>query len=364
MAPKTGNMQLLRWKSLRILLTDIFVWVLAMVVFVILRFYPTFEIPLLATDPAIDFDFTMWLGIQAGLFLGVIYGFVDIFLDQQWLRKRSFGSILLIKGIIHLLIIFLVSIEARVEAFDKMGIEITREMMSSSIINPRILIILLYTTMVSFILNFSRQINLKFGPGNLAKFLTGKFHHPKEELRIFMFLDMKASTTIAENLGHVKFGELVQDCFSDLTVVVYRQAEIYQYVGDEAILYWEVNKGLHHCNCLMAFFDYMKQLKSRESYYLKKYGVCPEFKAGINIGEVTVAEVGDIKRDLAFLGDTMNTAARIEGQCNIYNKNLLISEALHHQLPECQFLKRTFVASLELEGKQQSMGVFSVELMS
>jgi len=357
-------MRLFRRQSLGVFITDIIVWVLAMVVFVVLRFYPTFEKPLLAIDPVTDFNFTLWLGIQAGLFLGVIYGLVDVFLDQQWLRKRSFGSILIIKGIIHLLIILAVSIVARVEAFDKMGIELTREMMRSSIIDPSMLIILLYTTLVSFVLNFTRQINLKFGPGNLAKFLTGKFHHPKEELRIFMFLDMKASTTIAENLGHVKFGELVQDCFSDLTVVVNCHAQVYQYVGDEAILYWEVNKGLHHCNCLMAFFEYMKQLKSRESYYLKKYGVCPDFKAGINIGEVTVAEVGDIKRDLTFLGDTMNTAARIEGLCNAYQKVLLISETLHNQLPESEFLKRTFVDNLALEGKQQSIGVYSVELLS
>lgn len=356
-------MRLFRKQNFAILITDIVVWVFAMVVFVILRFYPTFEKPLLATDPTIDFDFTMWLGIQAGLFLGVIYGFVDIFLDKQWLRKRSFGSILLIKGIIHLLIIILVSIEVRVEAFDKMGIELTREMMRSSIIDPSMLIILLYTTLVSFVLNFTRQINLKFGPGNLAKFLTGKFHHPKEELRIFMFLDMKASTTIAENLGHVKFGELVQDCFSDLTVVVNRQAEVYQYVGDEAILYWEVEKGKHQCNCLMAFFDFTSKLKEREHYYKETYGISPEFKAGANIGEVIVMEVGDIKRDLTFLGDTMNTAARIEGLCNAYQKDLLISESLHNQLPECELLKRTFVDNLELEGKQQLIGVYSVELM-
>jgi adenylate cyclase len=356
-------MRLFRKQNFAILITDVIVWVLAMVIFVILRFYPTYD-PFEATQALDYFELMIWLGVQAGLILGVVYGVVDVLLDQRWLRKRSFGSILMIKGCIHLMVILAVSIIVRVEAFDKMEIEFTREMMRTSIVNPGFLIIILYTTMVSFVLNFGRQINLKFGPGNLAKFLTGKFHHPKEELRIFMFLDMKASTTIAENLGHVKFGELVQDCFSDLTVVVNCQAEVYQYVGDEAILYWEVKKGLHHCNCLMAFFDYMKQLKSRESYYLKKYGVCPDFKAGINIGEVTVAEVGDIKRDLAFLGDTMNTAARIEGQCNIYNKNLLISEALHDQLPECQFLKRTFVASLELEGKQQSIGIFSVELLS
>jgi len=156
-------MRLFRRQSLGVFITDIIVWVLAMVVFVVLRFYPTFEKPLLAIDPVTDFNFTLWLGIQAGLFLGVIYGLVDVFLDQQWLRKRSFGSILIIKGIIHLLIILAVSIVARVEAFDKMGIELTREMMRSSIIDPSMLIILLYTTLVSFVANQSQIWSWKSG---------------------------------------------------------------------------------------------------------------------------------------------------------------------------------------------------------
>lgn len=354
-------MRLFRRQSLQIVITDIIVWVLAMMVFMVLRFFPTHENPLEATTRTVDFGFTLRLGILAGLILGVTYGIVDVFLDRRWLRRRSFGSILLIKGIIHLLIIIAAILVVRVVAYDKMGIELTRELIQTSLINPGMIIILCYTTLISFGLNFSRQINLKFGPGNLTKFLSGKFHHPKEERRIFMFLDMRDSTAIAENLGHLKFSQLVQDCFSDLTVVVNRLTEVYQYVGDEAILYWEVDKGLNHCNCLMAFYDYMAQLKDREQYYLKEYGVTPEFKAGINIGQVIVTEVGDIKRDLAFLGDTMNTAARIEGQCNIFQKDLLISEALHQQLPECRLLKRTFIATLELEGKKQSIGIYSVE---
>ena len=326
-------MSILRSKSLRIFITDIVVWVIALVVFGILRFYPTLDDVIGTREHLLDLQFTLWLGVQAGLTLGVIYGFVDVLLDQRWLRKRSFGSILMIKGAIHLIIILLISILVRIEAVDKMEIEITREALRSSIITSQTLILLFYTTLVSFILNFSRQITLKFGPGNLTKFLTGRFHKPKEEVRIFMFLDMRDSTTYAEKLGHVKFGELIQDCFSDLTVIENRQAEVYQYVGDEAIIYWEVEKGLHHCNCIMACFDFANQLKSRDDHYQNKYGVSPVFKAGVNIGEVTVTEIGDIKRDLAFLGDTMNTAARIQDQCNKYQKDLLISEALHNQLP-------------------------------
>jgi adenylate cyclase len=35
--------------------------------------------------------------------------------------------------------------------------------------------------------------------------------------------------------------------------------------------------------------------------------------------------VGDIKRDIAYHGDTLNTAARIQSVCNQYNKRFLTS---------------------------------------
>ena len=354
-------MQLLRKRNISIIVTDLIVWMVAMAVFVILRFSPVFSGPeITVPKPDIEFKYWMYFGLQIGVFLGVVYGLVDIFLDQNWLRKRSYGSILIIKGIIHFFIIILISVLIRVEAFDQFDIELTRETLRNSLINPGLIIILGYTTMVSFFLNFSRQINLKFGPGNLWKFITGRFHHPKEEERIFMFLDMKGSTTIAEALGHVKFGELVQDCFSDLSVVRNKEAEVYQYVGDEAILYWEVENGLRNCNCLLAFFEYNLLLKSKSDYYQKTYGVIPEFKAGVNIGAVTVTEVGDIKRDLAFLGDTMNTAARIESECNKHNTSLLISELLHQRLPASNRITRTLVDQLVLRGKTQTIGMYSV----
>jgi len=357
-------MRLLRWQSLRILITDVVVWVFAMVLFVFLRYYDKHngEVMIPAAEPVLSFNYTLWLGIQSGLILGLVYGIVDIFLDQHWLRKRSYATVLITKALLHFAIILSLSIFLRVEAFEVMGIELTPRQLGNSLANPGVVIIFLYTTLVNFTINFIRQITLKFGPGNLTKFLTGKFHHPKEELRIFMFLDMKDSTAHAERLGHVQFGELIQDCFSDLTVVENHQAEVYQYVGDEAIIYWEVDKGLKNRNCIMSYFDFKQRLEVRSNYYLEKYGVQPEFKAGMNIGPVTITEIGDIKRDLAFLGDTMNTAARIQDLCNQYGAELLISGSLSAQLPGPSNLELIQVDHLELKGKQQSVGIFSVAL--
>jgi len=356
---------LIQNRKLRIFLTDVVLWITAMLFYVVIRFYDPLEnVAGFDTEHHRLFEFPLMLqfGLEAGIILGIVYGTVDIILDQHWLRKRSYGSVLLIKSGIHLSIILALSFWIRVEAFQRMDIEITSASMQSAMVNPGVLIALLYTTFISFLLNFTRQITLKFGPGNLTKFITGRFHQPREEYRIFMFIDMKDSTTHAELLGHVKFAELVQDCFSDLTVVEKYRAEVYQYVGDEAVLYWDVEKGLESLNCVMAFFAYAAELKRRNNYYQGKYGLTPAFKAGAHLGLVTVTEIGDIKRDLAFLGDTMNTAARIQGLCNQFGQNLLISENLLSRLPKSSKIHSNEIGQLTLKGKKEPIGVFAVEL--
>ncbi|MHC4457755.1 MAG: adenylate/guanylate cyclase domain-containing protein, partial [Planctomycetota bacterium] len=86
---------------------------------------------------------------------------------------------------------------------------------------------------------FILQVSDKFGQGVLISFLLGKYHRPKEDDRIFMFMDLKSSTTYAEKLGHIKYSQFIQDCFFDITDVITKyDAKIYQYVGDEVVLSW------------------------------------------------------------------------------------------------------------------------------
>ncbi len=52
----------------------------------------------------------------------------------------------------------------------------------------------------------------------------------------------------------------------------------------------------------------------------------PVFKAGLHGGTVMVAEVGILKKEIAFHGDTINTAARIQALCNEKDKIFLASD--------------------------------------
>jgi adenylate cyclase len=59
--------------------------------------------------------------------------------------------------------------------------------------------------------------------------------------------------------------------------------------------------------------------------YKGKFRVVPDFKAGFHVGKVTTGEIGEIKKGIIFIGDTLNATSRIQGLCNTYNVDILIS---------------------------------------
>ena len=131
-------------------------------------------------------------------------------------------------------------------------------------------------------------VNDKYGPGIFVSFLLGKYFHPKREERIFMFLDLRGATTIAEQLGESKYFNFLKDVFRDATPeILSSKGEIYQYVGDEIVISWKKDSGTLNANCLQCFFDIQQKLLDKASYYRENYnGIVPEFKAGLHFGFV------------------------------------------------------------------------------
>jgi adenylate cyclase len=81
------------------------------------------------------------------------------------------------------------------------------------------------------------QIRRLHRPGDLIKYVLGKYHRPEEIIKIFLFIDLKSSTTIAEKLGNLRYSEFLIDYYDDMTdAILMSKAEIYQYIGDEVVL--------------------------------------------------------------------------------------------------------------------------------
>ena len=205
---------------------------------------------------------------------------------------------------------------------------------------------------------FMLQVSDKFGPGILWKLITGRYYHPREEQRIFMFLDLQSSTTIAEQLGHRRFFELLRELYQDITLPITEcDGEIYQYVGDEVIVSWPPARGLQDGNCVRCFFRIDEAVGSKRSEYLLRFGVAPMFKAGLHLGAATIGEIGVVKKDIVFSGDVLNTTARIQGECNRHRVNLLASSDLLEHLRVDDAFHALPIGAIPLRGKSEPLAL-------
>ncbi|MCB0632362.1 MAG: adenylate/guanylate cyclase domain-containing protein [Saprospiraceae bacterium] len=297
---------------------------------------------------------------------GLIGGVFIVFFVRRWIRSRSYAFGLLAGVAVYIVLFFLLtclqnyfvisSIWDGTGSFFAAYVEgLADYFFSLEFVRyfPFWLLVLTGTLIVLFISD-------KYGPGILKKFLLGKYFQAKSEERIFMFLDLKGSTTIAEKLGESRYFNFIQQVFKDVTsVLLDTKAEVYQYVGDEIVLTWKVKQGIEDDNCIRCFQEIQKLLQEAAPEYQKQFGAIPEFKAGIHVGTAIVGEVGVIKRDIAYSGDVLNTTARIQSRCNEFGTTLLISGDLLDRFPEGH-LSPVSIGQVELRGKAETVALYSL----
>jgi adenylate cyclase len=300
--------------------------------------------------------------VLIGLPLGLAFGVLELFLfskAERRTRRWSFTKIALFKILLYTTTIYVVTVTLMFIAGLFEGRNISELLTSMSSVEQLVLVV--YTLTIYSLLVFFLQINQLLGEGILWKFIGGKYHKPREEERIFMFLDMKSSTTIAEQLGHVRFYTLLDELFHEISQpVLQTKAEIYQYVGDEVVLTWEVQQGLENANCLKTFFMFQENLLRNNRHYLKEFGVTPAFKAGLHFGKVISAQIGDLKREIVYNGDVLNTTARIRDACTKYQRDCLVSGMLMNQLKPTNGFQWERIDVVTLRGKETEVEIFSV----
>lgn len=300
-----------------------------------------------------------------GLFFGIWFIVVNRISERWRLERLGFGRIILVKSGIYLagFGLIMVLVFQIVNALGYYPEDVLESVSFSSSI--KLMIGLIFVTMVLqiFLLNFILQSVKNMGHYNLESFLTGKYNKPVIEDRTFLFVDLKSSTSHAEKLGYLVYSQMIKDCIDDINVLLTKyKAEVYQYVGDEIVLTWKTDIALEDLNFIEIFFAFENRLKKRAKHYLKRYDTLPLFKAGANSGRVTATEVGIINRDLAFHGDVLNTAARLQELCNKLERPLLISNHLKHQIGNIYSIPYEFQpkGSHQLKGKNEFVDVFAV----
>lgn len=316
--------------------------------------------------PDYEFNFVFNINIFSAFLAGIISGSLLIFYLRERFRKASFGFAILINALIISTLnvaisavsyTLFIAFKLRLGLFHPEVLELSSRLIQDTMFYKKLLF-WFFLVMLTII---GLHVNEKYGQGILGKLIMGKYLRPREEERIFMFVDIRSSTTIAEQLGHLRFFELLNDFYRDLTnPIIYKSGEIYQYVGDEIVVSWPMKEGLQNASCLRCFYDIKATLETLSGEYKKKYGLVPVVKAGLHCGLVTTGEIGVIKKDIVFSGDVMNTTSRIQAQCNRFGVDILLSKTLLDKLklPPDEFPRKR-VGMIELRGRRQKVELYS-----
>ncbi|HEY9049389.1 MAG TPA: adenylate/guanylate cyclase domain-containing protein [Ohtaekwangia sp.] len=205
------------------------------------------------------------------------------------------------------------------------------------------------------------QINSKFGYGAFWNIIRGKYQVPVAERRIFMFLDLNQSTSIAERLGNETYHSFLKDFFYDITnPVLDCRGSIYQYVGDEVVISWRMKEG-DEANCLRCFFQLRQFIETRKEKYLSRYGIVPTFRAGVHCGDIVAGEVGIVKRDITYSGDVLNTTSRIQGMCRQFQVELVVSHNVLHGVSLHDLIEPRELGTIKLRGKENELLLYTIK---
>jgi adenylate cyclase len=196
----------------------------------------------------------------------------------------------------------------------------------------------------------------------LFNYFMGKYYHPKQEERIFLFVDLKASTTIAEKLGNFDFHAFLKSYFADIAKpIAITGGDIYEYAGDEVIVTWPKQEKHSARKCLSCFNLMKKAVARRSEFYQKTYGFVPTFRGGGHVGAVLVGEIGVYRRKIIYAGDVLNTCARIIAEGNKRNQECVISEDLYQLLqPYFADYHFEFLGKTLFKGKQTEVAIYAV----
>jgi adenylate cyclase len=274
---------------------------------------------------------------------------------RAWFQHLGFWQDLALSSVI-VLALFLVG-----RAAGLMATSLSPARFLTSFTERHLIYALPFFAVLAVTIQFVRQMNRMIGANVLGYFVAGVYRRPKAEERIFLFLDLEGSTQLAERLGSARYFELLRRFVDDLTEpVLETEGEIYQYAGDEIVITWPSEVGLRAANCVRCFFEIRAAVGRHAARYEREFGVVPRFRGGLHGGIVTAGELGDLKQQIVFVGDILNTAARLEEYAKRTGLDLVASGALLGRLTLPPDVEATRCGELALRGKESRVAAYGL----
>jgi adenylate cyclase len=223
---------------------------------------------------------------------------------------------------------------------------------------PRIIAIaLIFSALVSTAFELTRLI----GGRVLVNIILARYRRPAREDRVLMFVDLVGSTSLAEVMGELRVHEFLTRFFFDIDEpIVAHGGEVHTYVGDEVIVTWPLGVQVSQGCCFDCFFAIEDKIASRAGSYQQQFGAVPRVRAGLHAGPVIISECGNSRRQIAYFGDTVNVAARLQEYCKEVSRDLIVSANVLRYVEIGSNVTMEPLGPVTLRGRSAAVELFAV----
>ncbi len=131
-----------------------------------------------------------------------------------------------------------------------------------------------------------------------------------------LFVDIRGFTTMSESLPPEQVVSIINRYLTLTSECIFKNGgTLDKYVGDCTMAFWGAPIAQEDCiyKAVKAAFDMVEGAKALNQEIEKEHGRSVDFGVGVHFGPAVVGNIGSLNRmDYTAIGDTVNTAARLE----------------------------------------------------
>lgn len=182
-----------------------------------------------------------------------------------------------------------------------------------------------------------------------------------------LFCDVRGFTSISELFDAEGLTVLINKLLTPLTdIILARNGTIDKYMGDCIMAFWnapldDINHARDGCISAIEMVKAMEPLNDRLEEEAKAEGrkhLPLKVGLGLNSGDAVVGNMGTAQRmDYSVLGDTVNTAARLEGQSKTYGVDIVLGPNTWEQVPELATIE---LDNIQVKGKTVGLKIYAL----
>ncbi|MDH3740655.1 MAG: adenylate/guanylate cyclase domain-containing protein [Hyphomicrobiales bacterium] len=305
-----------------------------------------------------------WPGLRGGAVVAGLSGGFEIFVMRgvvgTWFRRQAFLVALFIRILTHTAFVVFALLGNRASSALMIG-----QIVPEAFILREIVQDVFYAFMVVAVALFVLQMRTLIGGRTLLNVVLGRYYRPVTEQRLFIMIDLTGSTPLAARIGDERFHDFLSAFFFEIDAAVTQfGGEVYSYIGDGVIVSWPLRDGRPNARAVEAIFAARERLDRRSSWFRSNFGQAPAFHAVLHGGSVVAGECGDSRRQITYLGDVLNTTARLEGLSKQLDVDCMISNDLLQQTTLPGSITATDLGQHTLKGVAAPVAVSALKIMS